>query len=529
MRIIGNKALLLRVRNPDPIIATIPKSRIVQAADGVTEIAVKWGLEEAQLLSQLRIKKVPSPIQRDYDWPGFHKPMDHQINTAAFLTLNKRSFCFNEQGTGKTASCIWAADYLMKQGLVKRVLVICPLSIMQSAWGDDLFTFAMHRKVAIAHGTPDKRKKIIRGDAEFVVINYDGVEIILKELQEARFDLIIVDEANAYKNARTKRWKCLKNLLFDETWLWMLTGTPAAQSPEDAYGLAKLVCPNRVPQFYTGWQDMVMVKVSQFRWIPRSNAVDLVHKALQPAIRFTKEQCLDLPDVTYTTRIVPLTKQQETYYKKIKDDMLVYAADEQITAVNAATVMNKLLQLSCGVVYSDSGEVVAFDGKNRLNVMLEVIREASNKVLVFVPFKHAIDVVAEALTVNGISSAVISGAVSPTKRTDHFRAFQQEPDPRVLIIQPQAASHGVTLTAADTIIWFGPTMSLETYLQANARAHRKGQKNALTVVHLQGSPVEGRIYTMLRSKQDIHSKITELFYNEVDKVNSSEKMTEEQK
>jgi SNF2 family DNA or RNA helicase len=130
-------------------------------------------------------------------------------------------------------------------------------------------------------------------------------------------------------------------------------------------------------------------------------------------------------------------------------------------------------------------------------------------------------VVAEALTVNGISSAVISGAVNPNKRTDIFRAFQQTTDPRVLIIQPQAASHGVTLTAADTIIWFGPTMSLETYLQANARAHRKGQKNALTVVHLQGSPVEGRIYTMLRSKQDIHSKITELFYNEVDKVNNT--------
>ena len=521
MQIISNKALLLRLKNPDPILATIPKSRIVKAHDGVTEVLVNWGLDEAQVLSKLRVKKVPSPIQRDYDWPGFHKPMDHQINTAAFLTLNKRSFCFNEQGTGKTASCIWAADYLMKLGIIKRVLVICPLSIMQSAWGDDLFTFAMHRKVDVAHGVPHKRKKIIQGDAEFVIINYDGVEIVLKELQDARFDLIIVDEANAYKNSKTRRWKCLYNLLFNETWLWMLTGTPAAQSPVDAYGLAKLVCPDRVPKFFTGWQDTVLIKVSQFTWVPRPQAVDLVHRALQPAIRFTKEQCMDLPEITYTTRIVPLTKQQEIYYKKIRNDMLVYAADEQISAVNAATVMNKLLQLSCGVVYSDSGEVVAFDGKNRINVMLEVIRETNNKVLIFVPFRHAIEVVAEALTVNGISSAVISGAVNPNKRTDIFRSFQQSTDPRVLIIQPQAASHGVTLTAADTIIWFGPTMSLETYLQANARAHRKGQKNALTVVHLQGSPVEGRIYTMLRSKQDIHSKITELFYNEVDKVNNT--------
>jgi SNF2 family DNA or RNA helicase len=516
----NNRALILRLKNPNPVLATIPKSKLLGEENGISQVLVKWGLEESQILSKLNIKNVPSPIRRDYKWTGFHKPMMHQIKTASFLTLNKKAFCFNEQGTGKTASCIWAADYLMNLGIIKRVLVICPLSIMDSAWRADLFTFAMHRTVDIAYGTPKKRKKIIEGDAEFVIVNYDGVEIVQKELQEADFDLIIVDEANAYKNNSTRRWKCLWNLVMPKTWLWMLTGTPAAQSPEDAFGLAKLVCPERVPKFRGAWKDQVMVKLSQFTWIPRKNSVQLVHAALQPAIRFTKEQCLDLPEMTYVTRIIPLTAQQSHYYKKIKTEMLVHTADEQITAVNAATVMNKLLQLSCGVVYSDSGEAIAFDGKNRLDVMLEVIRETTNKVLIFVPFRHAIEVVSETLTANKISNEVVSGAVSATKRADIFRRFQQEADPRVLVIQPQAVAHGVTLTAADTVIWFGPTMSLETYLQANARVHRQGQINKTTVVHLQGSSVEAQVYGALRRKEDIHSKVVELFYNEVDKVNN---------
>jgi SNF2 family DNA or RNA helicase len=518
MEIIQDKALLLRLKNPDPVLATIPKSKLVKEEDGVSEVLVKWGLDEAQTLKKLQIKNVPSPIRRDYKWTGFHKPMSHQIDTAAFLTLHKRAFCFNEQGTGKTASCIWAADYLMKQGLLKRVLIICPLSIMQSAWQNDLFSFAMHRRVDIAYGSPKKRKEIIGGDAEFVIINYDGVEIVKDAIAEAGFDLVVVDEANAYKNPSTNRWKTLHKLLTPETWLWMLTGTPAAQSPLDAYGLAKLVCPERVPRFQTGWKDLVMVQVSKYQWLPKRNSVDIVHQALQPAIRFTKEQCLDLPEVTHITRLVPLTKQQEFYYKKIRDDQLVHAADELISAVNAATVMNKLLQLSCGAVYSDMGEVVAFDGQNRMNVMLEVIQEASNKILVFVPFRHAIEAVSEFLNANNITNEIISGEVSAGKRAEIFQKFQQTDEPRVLVIQPQSAAHGVTLTRADTIIWFGPTLSLETYLQANARAHRKGQVNKLTVVHLQGSNVEAKVYTSLSKKQDVHSKIVELFYNEVDKV-----------
>jgi SNF2 family DNA or RNA helicase len=510
MQIVANKALLLRVRQPNRITTVIPKSKILDSG----EVLVKWGLEEAQVLKNLRIKNVPSPITAQYDWPGLHKPFAHQRTTAEFLTLHRRGFCFNEQGTGKTGSVIWAADYLMNIGMIRRVLVLCPLSIMQSAWVNDLFKFAMHRTVTVAHSY-DRKKRIeaVNADSDFVICNFDGLEIIKDAVNQNDFDLIVVDEANAYKTVSTKRWKALQSIIKADTWIWMLTGTPAAQAPTDAYGLARIINPSGVPRFFGSFKDQVMQKITNFKWVPKPRAEDIVHQVLQPAIRFTKEQCLDLPDMTYVTRDVPLTKQQMQYYEHIRKHMTTIAAGEEITTVNAAANLNKLLQLSCGAVYSDSGEVVSFDASNRIEALKEVIDEASHKVIVFVPYRHAIQLVNEELTKSGYSCEIVNGEVSVNKRTDIFNRFQTQPDPKVLIIQPQAASHGVTLHAANVVIYWSPVMSVETYLQANARVHRAGQRNPCTVVHLQGSPVERKMYAMLQSKVDIHTRLVDLYDN----------------
>ena len=510
MQIVENKALLLNVRDPNRITEVIPRSKVLDSG----QVLVKWGLEEAQVLKNLRIKNVPSPIKNRYEWTGLYKPFDHQKETSSFLTLHRRAFCFNEQGTGKTSSVIWAADYLIKEKFINRVLVICPLSIMQSAWEADLFKFAMHRTCAIAHSySKEKRIQAIHSDTDFVIINYDGLEIIKDEIINAKFDLIVVDEANAYKNVQTKRWKILASVIRPETWVWMLTGTPASQSPTDAYGLAKLINPTGVPKFFGAFRDMVLQKITQFKWIPKPSSERVVHQVLQPAIRYTKEECLDLPDMTYVTREVPLSAQQNKFYEAIRNNMMTVAAGEEITTVNAAVNLNKLLQLSCGAVYSDSGEIVAFDAKNRMTALLEVIEEASHKVIVFAPFKHAIEIIAEEMRKNKIPAEIIHGGVSATKRTEIFSRFQTEDNPRVLIIQPQAAAHGVTLHAANVVVWWGPITSIETYLQANARVHRAGQRNPCTVVHLQGSPVEKRVYKMLSEKVDIHTRLIDLYKN----------------
>ena len=516
MQVVNNKALLVNTKYPERITNAITKSKVVKKDNEFSKVLVHWDFEEAKALKELRFKNVPSPMERDYEWGGPFKPMEHQKVTASFLSITKRGFCFNEQGTGKTASSIWASDYLMKLGKIKRVLVVCPLSIIHSAWQADLFKFALHRTVNIAYGTREKRKDIINSDAEYVIINYDGIEIVEEDIKKAGFDLIIIDEANAYKSISTKRWKSMQRLISSNTWLWLMTGTPAAQSPVDAFGLGKLCVPDRCPRFFGRFRDMVMYSVGRFKWVPKDDAESIVFNMLQPAVRFTKAECLDLPPVTHVNREAPLTTQQDKYYKTLKKDMYMTAAGEEISSVNAAVNLNKLLQISGGAVYTDTKEVIEFDVSNRLNVVREVIEEASNKVLVFVPFKHTIQLLSEFLDKHKITSEIINGSVPVTKRSQIFKSFQETKHPNVLIIQPQAASHGVTLTAADTIIWYAPVTSLETYLQANARIDRPGQDSPMTIFHISGSPVERRLYQMLQSKLKNHTKLVDLYKKELE-------------
>lgn len=515
MEIVNDKALLVRTKQPHLILEAIKKSAVVSQDDDGYEVAINWGLEEAQALAKLHIEGVPSTISRDYTWTGKLTPFAHQKETSSFLTLHHKAFCFNEQGTGKTASVIWAADYLMKIGKVRRVLVLCPLSIMKSAWQQDMFKFAMHRSCSVAHGDSKARAKVIGAGADFVIINFDGLAVVKQEILDGGFDLIVVDEANAYKNPQTNRWKVMKEVAAKADWLWMLTGTPAAQSPLDAFGLAKLVNPDNTPKYFGQFRDQVMQKVTQFRWIPKPQAQSVVHKVLQPAIRFERDQCLDLPDVTFVERDAPLTAQQMKYYQILKKQMSLSAAGEEITSVNAATNINKLLQVSGGAVYTDSREVIEFDVSNRLQVILEVIEESSHKVLVFVPFTHTIELLRGVMEKNNISCGVINGQVSVNKRSELVTQFQKNTDPHVLIIQPQAASHGLTLTAADTIIWYAPVTSVETYLQANARINRPGQNHPMTIVHIKGSEVEARLYSMLQNNITNHVKIVDLYRQEI--------------
>ena len=518
MEIVENSAIKFSV---DSDLAATLDERIekleVLKDDGVkAEVLMFWGLKETQQLARYYdASNIPSPMANEYKWPGMYKPFDHQVTTASFLSIRDRAFCFNEAGTGKTSSVIWAADYLMKMKQIQRVLIICPLSIMYSAWQADVFKTAIHRTVGVAHGSASKRKKIIDGDYDFVVINFDGVGTVREDIAKANFDLIVVDEANAYKTATTKRWKTLQKLVTPSTKLWMLTGTPASQSPLDAYGLAKMAVPHKVPKTFGAWRDRVMQQITQFKWIPKKNASGDVFKALQPAIRFTKAECLDLPEVVYQTREVPLTPQVKRYYKILKDRMMVEAAGEQISAVNAAASLSKLLQIAGGAVYTDTHEVIEFDINPRLSALQEVIDETDNKVIIFVPYRHTIDVVSDSLKAKGLSTEIISGDVTAKQRSDIINRFQTSDDPKILIIQPQSASHGVTLTAADTVVFWSPVMSVETYIQCVARIDRVGQKNSMTVVHLQGADVERKMYDMLQGKINMHEKLVDLYKQEI--------------
>lgn len=517
MEIIEDKALLFRTRNPNKY-SIIPKHKIVKQDGEVFEIAVYWGLDEARVLKNLGVKNVPSPITRRYNWPGRYKPMEHQADTSSFLTLHRRAFCFNDPGTGKTLSALWAADYLMTRGEVRRVLILCPLSIMHSAWMADISKSVIHRSAVVAHHQQAARRiELVQGNYDIVITNYDGLNLIASEVKnDGRFDLVIVDEANAYKNPSTRRWKSLASIIKPETYLWMMTGTPASQSPVDAYGLAKLVNPDGVPKFQSAWRDKVMSKITTFKWIPKADARATVFAALQPAIRYTKQECLDLPPVVTVTREVPMTPQQSKYYKLLKDQMMVLAAGETISAVNAGVAVNKLLQISCGAAYTDDKEVVEFDAAPRLAVLDEVLEETDRKVIVFAMYRNSIETLMLHLQKQGVGVAEIHGGVTASKRAQIIKDFQETPNVKVLVMQPQATAHGITLTAADTVVFYGPLMSVEQYIQCIARADRKGQdSDKVTVVHIQSSPIEKKLFTAMDGKVDDNKLLTDLFASEI--------------
>ena len=193
--------------------------------------------------------------------------------------------------------------------------------------------------------------------------------------------------------------------------------------------------------------------------------------------------------------------------------------DQYITKpVNVERLLQKLAQVAAGAVYTDTKEVVQFDIRSRLRELLDIIDSTDHKVLVFVPFRHISDVLKEEITkhLNDPNAVeVIRGGVSAGARADIIKRFQTEDATKVLLLAPAATAHGITLTRADQVVWWGPITSTEMYLQANSRAHRAGQRNCVTVTHLQGSPVERRMYAMLQNKVDLHMSLVDLYKQEI--------------
>jgi SNF2 family DNA or RNA helicase len=228
--------------------------------------------------------------------------------TAQFLTLHLRAFVLNDMGTGKTLAALWAFDYLRKIGKVKKMLVVAPLSTLERTWADEVFENFPKMQVGIVYGDKARRLRILADDSyDVYVINHHGLGVVEAALIAKQFDIIVVDEGAIFRNATTKLWKTLRRVVGNIERIWWMTGTPTPNAPTDAWAQCRIVCPERVPTFFGKFRDMVMKAQGPFRWLPRSNATGTVHDAMQPAIRFTRDQCVDLPECMYVTREVAMT------------------------------------------------------------------------------------------------------------------------------------------------------------------------------------------------------------------------------
>lgn len=501
------KALILKLRDPDRVTNIIPTAKVMEWK-GERFVALPHRLDEVRVLRNLGFA-APSPIRYYYHWPrgAQFDPFDAQLGTAEFLTLSGNAFVLNELGTGKTLSALCAYDYLREIGQVDKVLVIAPLSTLERTWADEIFMNFPHLNCAVLHCTAQKRLKLLAQDFDVYIINHDGIKATgfadaMKERPD--INLVIVDEvAQVARSSGSDRWKALNRICNKQVprRVWGMTGTPTPNSPEDAWAQCKLVNPDTVPPYFKRFQDMVMRQVGPFRWIPRPNAMEVVYDAIQPAVRYTRDECVDLPPCLFETRTLELTTEQKKAYKEMMNTLKAEVAAGEVLAVNEAVKMQKLLQICCGVAYGPQGEHVAIDCTNRMALVKEIIEEAGTKVIVFVPFVASVKAVHEYLVGEGISAEMIYGQVSKSERDRIFGAFQHDVDPRVLVAQPSAMSHGLTLTAASTIVWYAPVTSNETYEQANGRITRPGQKNTQFIINIEGAPIERKLYERLKNRQ----------------------------
>lgn len=507
------KSVVLKLKNPEQVLASVPNSKMVNVR-GRPLVLAPYHLDSARILQNLNIK-VPSPINTQYDWPGRFKPFKHQIDTAGFLTFNKKCFVLNEIGTGKTQSALWAADYLMKQGVVEKALILSPLSTLQRVWGDGIFGSFIHRKFVELYGSAEKRHKLLATDADFYIINHDGFSIIA-DAAVNMFDLVIIDEAAVYRNATTSRFKKLMSWLHKhpDIHLWLMTGTPTPNAPTDAWAQAKLIGSRYLTRNFTSFRELTMMKIGPYKWVPRPESTAITQHVLQPAIRFARSECFDLPETIVQSRTVKMTPQQTKYYTKMYKTLVVDLEDEfnkqgTVVAVNHAAKVQKLIQISCGVVYDEDGESISLDVSPRVRLVREIIEEAGQKVIVFAPLTGVINMLHNQLSKH-FTTAIINGEVTAARRNKIFSAFQNEADPKVLIAHPGTMSHGLTLTSANTIIWYAPITSNEQYVQANGRIERIGKTQVSNVVHIESTELEKEMYARLQRKGKLQGLLLDL-------------------
>lgn len=514
-----HRKLILNLRDHARVLNLIPSAKGFQYK-GRTLVAVPHEIDEVRVLRNIGLD-APSPMSYYYDWSGRRTPFAHQKITSEFLVQNPRAFVLNGLGSGKTLSILWAYDYLKKLGIVRKMLVVSPLSTLERAWGDEIYMNFPHLNFHILHGSRERRHRLLADDVDIYIINHDGfkhMETIARLCERDEIDVVCIDEIASFRNQQTDRWKFLNALVngnvkknrAPKTWVWGATGTPTPNSPTDAHAQVKLIKPSNVPRAFTLFRDQVLRQVGPYKWLPRDDAVQTVTRVMQPAIRFATRDCIDLPPTTFVTRETELTPDQQKAFNDMMRHFKTEAAEGTITAANAAIKLSKLLQICCGVAYGVDGEV-HIPATPRVSLVKELIEESEGKVLVFVPLTAPLLWVANELreTYGDENVAVVHGDTSKHQRDEIFAAFQRGDQPNVIVANPGTLSHGLTLTAASTTIWYAPIHSNETYQQANGRTVRPGQQRTTLIVNIEATATERAVYTALQNRQNMQSVLLE--------------------
>lgn len=427
-------------------------------------------------------------------------PFEHQRLTTRCLTTRPHNLNFSDPGTGKTRSTLDAIKaHLEANG--GRTLVLAPKQILIPAWVNDCQRFTPEVSIAAAFA-PDAKRRAAFKSADVVVTNHDAAVWLLENKPLLRdFDTLIIDESTAYKNPSAQRTKILMHLAEHFERRTAMTGTPRPNGLLDLWSQAYIVDRGqrlgaRYYAFRAATHEPIATPFGRTEWMEKDGANEAVADLLADiTIRYTLEECVDMPERHITTQTIELTDKLAKHYREMANHALLEFEQGDVSAVNAAVLANKLLQIASGAVYGIDKQRHLLD-TTRYELIAELCQQRETTIVVF-QWKHQRDQLIAALERAGINEYTVIDGEHDAERNntvEHFQAGRY----RVLLMQPQK---GLTLTRAKTLIWASPTWDCDANEQTNRRIYRIGQTKRTEIIYiLAAGTVDELAYKRLTKK-----------------------------
>ncbi|HFV2492708.1 TPA: SNF2-related protein [Streptococcus agalactiae] len=421
---------------------------------------------------------------------------DYQEVTKDFIIRTPYAAVILDMGMGKTATTLSAINELMFDRYeVSKVLVIAPLRVANTVWSDEIEQWEelRHLRYAKIVGTPKQRRAALEQDADIYIVNREILPWLVQQCSPYfKWDMVVIDELSSFKSWQSKRFKAFMAMRPYMKRVVGLTGTPSSNGLMDLFAEFKVIdSGERLGRFIGEYRSRYFDEGRRngnivYEYIPMDYAECQIYDKIDDiTISMKAMDYLDMPELISTKKVVHLTDKETDNYKRFKKDyVLSDLEDGEVTAANAASLSNKLVQMANGAVYSDDHQVVSLHDQ-KLDTLEDIIEAANGEpVLVAYWFKHDLQRIEERL-----AKLKVQGTVLKTEQD--IREWNKG-NIRVGLLHPASAGHGLNLQkGGHHLVWFGLTWSLELYQQTNARLWRQGQQ-AETVV-IQHIVTEGTI------------------------------------
>ena len=416
-----------------------------------------------------------------------------------------------EMGCGKTLTSIGIAGILYQFGLVNRVLVVAPLSIL-GVWDEEFSSMAAFPySLTVLKGTSEKKRQQIRemsGDGlQVLVVNYESARILERELLQYDADLIIADEGHKLKENRSKQSRAMHSLGDRASYRLLLTGTLITNKEMDVFSEYRFLNSRVFGTSFYAFRNQYFDMVGYGNHIPRFRQWMLdsfLRRMHSIAYRVTKAECLDLPEITEEVVPVALEPKAMKAYRELEEDSFTELKDSEVTAMNVLTRLLRLSQLTGGHVTDDASGVhsISTAKLDALSDILDSAADQGQKTVVMARFIPELNDIEALLQKKKIPYAVVRGGVKD--RAAEVARFQNDQECRVFVGQIAAAGLGITLTAANMMVFYSLDYSMSNFDQAKARIHRVGQTKRCHYIYLVCTgTVDRKVLRSLRSKVDL--------------------------